>query len=83
MSVSFPASHLSSYDVGKRLKVITKSGAIVTDVLTQITASFNPDRMETRLFLQFVSVLSTTAVTHRDDRGFEVDPSQFVKRVDA
>jgi len=76
--VSFPAEHLSSHDIGKRIQVITVDGAKITDTLTRIVAE---DRNGvTELYLTFASVNS---VAYSMSGGaFQVNPLQYVKRMD-
>jgi hypothetical protein len=81
-NVSFPAEHLSAYDIGKRIQIISPEGAKITDELTRIIA-FRNDKGVAKLFLHFANVLHPTALTHlRTEYGFEVNPEQMVKRVE-
>lgn len=79
-NVSFPASHLSAYDIGKRIKAITLDGATITDKLTKITTYLTKDG-EVALFLHFASALPTASAHYLDERGFRVALDQMVKRV--
>lgn len=74
--VSFPASHLSAHEVGKRVQVITVDGAKIADTLTRIVASNTDGKV--RLFLHFENVGNDPYSGH----GFEVALDQFVKRID-
>jgi hypothetical protein len=80
-SVSFPAEHLSAYDIGKRIQVKTPDGAKITDELVRIV-SFRKETGDVKVFLHFANVLSAREVTHRVEYGFEVDPQQYVRRMD-
>lgn len=73
--VSFPAAHLSSFDIGTRLQVVTTDGAKITDTLTKIVAKAGGG--VTELYLTFESLNSNTSFSG----AFQVDPKQFVKRV--
>lgn len=75
--VSFPASHLSAYDIGKRIQVITVDGAKITDVLTRVTAEDHNG--VTRLYLTFASVNSVAYCM--TSGAFEVKPDQYVRRI--
>lgn len=80
--VSFPAAHLSAYDIGKRMRVITIAGAQIEDTLCRITTSLDSNG-KTRLFLNFMHALPTQIHSGREyDRGFEVKLDQMVKRID-
>jgi hypothetical protein len=80
-NVSFPASHLSAFDIGKRLQVITTEGAKITDKLVQLTTK-QCRNGQVFLYLYFENTLSTRSVTHPgNESGFMVDLNQFVKRV--
>ena len=78
--VSFPAEHLSAYDIGKRIQIVSPDGAKITDELVRIV-SFRKETGDVKIFLHFANVLSAREVTHRVEYGFEVDPTQMVKRV--
>lgn len=81
-NVSFPAEHLSAYDIGKRIQIKTPEGAKITDELTRIVAFRNNEGVA-KLFLHFASVVHASALTHiRTEYGFEVDPEQMVRRMD-
>lgn len=78
---SFPASHLSAYEIGKRIKAITLDGATITDTLTKIT-TYADRTGKVRLFLHFQNAIPSKSAEYLDERGFEVALTQFVKRVD-
>jgi len=71
--VSFPASHLSAFEVGKRVQVVTVDGAKITDTLTGLFVKQEGDKV--KLFVQFGSI-------NQAFNSFEVNPDQFVKRID-
>lgn len=78
--VSFPASHLSHYEIGKRIRVITVEGAKIEDTLTELHVGPSGNGNPARIRLRFASVGFY-------DRGgmdgtFEVAPDQHVKRID-
>jgi hypothetical protein len=77
---SFPASHLSAYEIGKRIKAITLDGATVTDTLIKITTYLDRED-KVRLFLHFKNALPTRSEMFLDQRGFEMALDQHVKRV--
>lgn len=78
MSVSFPASHLSAYEIGKRIQVITTDGAKIADTLTKIVAVQDGDKPS--LFLSFENVTSIDGLY--SERGFQVALDQYVKRIE-
>lgn len=78
---SFPASHLSAYEIGKRIKAITLDGATITDTLTKIV-TYADRSGEVKLFLHFKNTLPTKSAEYLDARGFEMALDQHVKRVD-
>lgn len=81
-NVSFPAEHLSAYDIGKRIQIMSPEGAKITDELTKIVA-FRSETGVAKMFLHFANVIHPATVTHmRTEYGFEVDPEQMVKRVE-
>lgn len=75
--VSFPASHISAYEVGKRLQVITKAGAKIADTLTSVTVKL--DAGSPRIFLGFANVSHSDAYGNGD---VEVLADQYVKRIE-
>lgn len=78
----FPAAFLSHHEVGKRVRVTTKSGAVIEDVLTQVTSSkINVPGGKVVLGVSFENVSHTSEF----GRGgtFELDPESMVKRVDS
>ena len=75
----FPAQFLSAYDIGKRVRATSLTGAIVTDVLTGLTATSDSDRgKDVRLILSFQSVVHSDAYGRG---GFEVALDSTVKRI--
>lgn len=74
--ISFPAEHISAYEVGKRLRVIAKSGAKIEDVVTQVRIV--SDNGANRVFLWFKNV----PADDYGQRGFEVALDQMVKRIE-
>lgn len=81
--ISFPASHLSAYEIGKRVRVITKEGAKIEDTLTSITTHLCLDG-KVALFLRFANAQSPNGDIYNDRTryGFEVALDQMVKRID-
>jgi len=79
--VSFPASHLSAYDLGKRIQVITAEGAKVTDTLIGVSATLRDGK--TRLLLSFQNVTYAADNYMTGAGAFEVQPDQYVRRIDA
>jgi len=75
--VSFPASHLSAFELGKRIQVITKDGAKIADTLTKITATVD-NKGVAHLYLNFENV----GTDPYNGASFEVALDQFVKRID-
>jgi hypothetical protein len=77
----FPARFLSAYDIGKRLRVTSLTGAVVEDILTDIKATSDSDKgKDVRLILTFQSV---SRVDSYGRGGFEVALDSKVKRIDA
>lgn len=75
--ISFPASHLSAHEVGRRIQVITKDGAKIADTLTGLSVKL--DGGKARIFLRFANVGLHDSYGNGD---FEVLPEQFVKRIE-
>lgn len=79
--MKFPAAHLSAYDVGRRIRAVSLTGAIVTDILTGIKVSIEHERgQDKRLILSFQSVMHSDAYGRG---GFEVALDSLVKRIAA
>jgi hypothetical protein len=76
--ISFPAEHISAYEIGKRLRAITKEGAKVEDVVKALRVIAGGEGKPNRIFLWFQNVPANSY----DDRGFEILPDQMVKRID-
>ena len=79
--VSFPASHLSSFDLGNRIQVITADGAKVIDTLVGISATLRNGQK--RLLLSFQNVTAVAGEYAHGAGAFELNPEQFVRRIDA
>jgi hypothetical protein len=79
MSTKFPAQFLSAYDIGKRVRVTSLTGAVVEDILTDLRATADSDKgKDVRLILTFQSV---GHVDHYGRGGFEVALDSIVKRI--
>lgn len=75
----FPAQFLSAYDIGKRVRATSLTGAVVEDILTDIKATSDSDMgKDVRLILSFQSVSHADAYGHG---GFEVALDSKVKRI--
>jgi hypothetical protein len=79
--VSFPASHLSAFDIGNRIRAITVDGAKIEDTLTRIDTFRNSDG-KVVLFLHFSTAIPLSNLHLNNSRGFHVELDQMVKRID-
>lgn len=79
--MKFPASFLSAYDIGNRIRAVSLTGAVVEDILIGIKAKSDSDHgKDVRLILEFQSV------SHYDPYnrgGFEVALDSKVKRIES
>ena len=75
----FPAQFLSAYDIGKRVRVVTTSGATITDTLTGIKAGMGSNGNPSRLLVTFESVTNTDQ--YGRGGGIEVSLDSWVKRI--
>lgn len=82
-NVSFPAAHLSAYDIGHRIQFLSPEGAKITDELTRLVAGVTADgETVLRLFLKNTAPANAQVLGRGiDDYGFLVKPDQMVKRV--
>jgi hypothetical protein len=77
-SNKFPAQFLSAYDIGKRVRVKSLTGAVVEDILTDVRATADSDKgKNVRLILTFQSVSHTDSYGRG---GFEVALDSWAKR---